>query len=156
MPGSRALKNIAHGLVETFMSRNNDVFGYWGIGQIHRELEGHPIMIVELDLLHEKATPDGQIARQLATRYSTYLFESLSRDGFTSSAVTAAKVLLEFDTIKTPETAGGVTWRAFNCKVALTSSSGKVFCAMRASSSHPHDPNRERCSNRAQVQALET
>jgi hypothetical protein len=150
MPGSRALKSIANGLVETFMSRNNDVFGYWGIGQIQRELEGYPDMVVELDLLHEKAAPDGQIARELAMHYSVYLFKSLARDGFASSAVTTAKVLVEFDTVRTPGTAVGFTWRAFDCKVVLASRSGRVFSAARAGSSHAHDPGHEHRSKRAE------
>jgi len=29
-----ALKGVAYGLVDTFVSRNNDVSGYWGIGQL--------------------------------------------------------------------------------------------------------------------------
>jgi len=152
MPSSRALKGIANGLVETFVSRNNDVSGYWGIGQIQRELEGHPDAVVELDLLHGKATPDGPIARELVACYSTYLSESLARDGFNPSAVTTAKVLVEFGSAEGARTADyGSTWSAFSCKAVLESRSGKVFSAVRAGSSRPHDSKRELRSNRSAV-----
>ena len=48
MPSSRALKGIATGLAETFVSRNNDVSGYWGIGQVQKEIEVRSHVIVEL------------------------------------------------------------------------------------------------------------
>lgn len=149
MPSSRELSSIANGLVETFMSRNNDVWGYWGIGLVQRELEGHPEMAVELDLLHGKAAPDGRVARELATHYSAYLFKSLARDGFTVSAVSSAKVLVQFDIVKAPMVIGGFTWRAFDCTVTLESRSGKTFWAARAGSSRPHDPGHEQRSKRA-------
>jgi hypothetical protein len=150
MPSSRALKSIANGLVETFVSRNNDVSGYWGIGQIQREL-GHPDAVVELDLLHGKATPNGPIARELVTRYSAYLSESLARDGFNHSAITTAKVLVEFGAAGEAGTADfASTGIAFNCKAVLASRSGKIFSAMRAGNSYPHDPKRELRSKRAQ------
>jgi len=34
---ARELRNLAHGLAGTFISRNNDVSGYWGIGMRYRE-----------------------------------------------------------------------------------------------------------------------
>ncbi len=151
MPSSRALKGLASGLIETFVSRNNDVSGYWGIGLIQRELEGRPDTVVELDLLHGRATPDGPIARELVAHYSAYLSESLARAGFAQSAVTAAKVLVEFGTFgeaSAPDL--GAIGSPFNCKAVLASRSGKVFLAVRAGQSRPHNPERERRSMRAQ------
>lgn len=152
MPSTRALKGIANGLVETFVSRNNDVSGYWGIGQIQREMEGRPHSVVELDLLHGQAMPDGPVARELVARYSEYLFECLARDGFALSKVTAAKVLVEFGTFgeaKAPDLFSTIG-QPFNCKAILASTSGKTFSAVRGGLSRPHNPVIERRSMRAQ------
>jgi hypothetical protein len=149
MPSSRALKGIASGLVETFVSRNNDVAGYWGIGQIQRELEGYPHAVVELDFLHGSAMPDGPMARGIAVHYGSYLSASLVRSGFTPSAITAAKVLIEFGTFGEAQAPGFVAMgNPFNCKVVLASANGKVFSAVRAGHSWAHNPDRERRSAR--------
>ena len=152
MPSSRVLKSVANGLVGTFVSRNNDVSGYWGIGQIQREIEGRPETVVELDLLHAKATPEGPIARTLIAHYSMYLFASLAREGFTLSEVTAAKILVEFGNFgeaKAPDLFSTIG-QPFNCKAVLASQSGKTFSAVRGGLSRPHNPAIERRSLRAQ------
>jgi len=154
MPSAHALKGIASGLVETFVSRNNDVSGYWGIGQIQREIKGQSHAAVELDLLHGKATPDGPTARELVAHYSAYLSASLAREGFAISRVTAAKVLIEFGPMgeaSIPEL--GALGSPFNCKAVLESRGGKIFSATRAGHSWPHDPERELRSRRSVVPA---
>ena len=152
MPSSRVLKSIASGLVGTFVSRNNDVSGYWGIGQIQREIEGLLDKVVELDLLHGKAAPEGPIARELIAHYSAYLFASLAREGFAASEVTAAKVLVEFGTFgeaQAPDLFSTIG-QPFNCKVVLASQSGKTFSVVRGGLSRPHNPIVECRSMRAQ------
>jgi hypothetical protein len=151
MPSASALRGIASGLVETFVSRNNDVSGYWGIGQIQREIGGSPDAFVDLDLLHGKATPDGPIARELVAHYSVYLSASLAREGFSLSGITAAKVLIEFGAfgeVSSPDFSA--IGNPFTCKVILANGSGKVLSAVRAGHSWPHNPERELCSKRAQ------
>jgi hypothetical protein len=146
------LRSVANGLVGTFVSRNNDVSGYWGIGQVQREIEGLSDTVVELDLLHGKATPEGPIARALIAHYSTYLFASLAREGFTRSEVTAAKVLVEFGNFGEAKDRDlfSTIGQPFNCKAVLTSRSGKTFSAVRGGLSRPHNPAIERRSLRAQ------
>lgn len=149
MPSSRALKGIATGLAETFVSRNNDVSGYWGIGQVQREIEVRSHVIVELDLLRGEAKPDGPIARELVAHYSAYLSASLAREGFSLSGVTTAKVLIEFGLLgEASIPILGAVGTPFNCRVVLASRSGKIFSAMRAGHSWPHNAEREQCSRR--------
>jgi len=152
MPSTRALKGIANGLVETFVSRNNDVSGYWGIGQIQREIEGRPHSVVELDLLHGQAVPEGPVARELVAHYSEYLLACLARGGFALSEVTAAKVLIEFGNFgeaQAPDLFSTIG-QPFNCKAILASQSGKTFWAVRGGLSRPHSSAVERRSMRAQ------
>ncbi|MET3650800.1 hypothetical protein [Dyella japonica] len=152
MPSSRVLKSIANGLVGTFVSRNNDVLGYWGIGQIQREIEGLSDTVVELDLMHGVAMPEGPIAKALIAQYSTYLLASLARDGFTPSELTAAKILVEFGNFGEAEAPDlfSTTGQPFNCRAVLTSKSGKTFSAVRGGLSRPHNPAIELRSLRAQ------
>ena len=35
---SKKLKNMAYGIAESFISRNNDIDGYWALGVIKGEL----------------------------------------------------------------------------------------------------------------------
>jgi hypothetical protein len=151
MPSSRALNGIASGLVGTFVSRNNDVAGYWGIGQIQREIEGGPHSVVELDLVHARAMPDGPVARELIAHYMAYLTTLLARCGFTHAAITGAKVFIEFGMLGVDHAPGFAAMGSpFNCKVVLVSTSGKMFSAVRAGHSWAHNPERELRSARVQ------
>jgi hypothetical protein len=150
MAGSRALRGIANGLVDTFVSRNNDVSGYWGIGQIQHELEGLAIAVAELDLLNGDAVPDGPVGRALIAHYSGYLAEKLGKSRLGPLDVTEAKVIVEFGAFGEAASYDhlGIPGAPFNCKVLLAGRNGRVYSAMRAGRSRPHDPGREQRSLR--------
>ena len=151
MPSFRLLRGIVNGLVETFISRNNDVSGYWGIGQLQREIGSASPALIELDLLHGHAKPDGPIAREVAGRYAVSLSERLVRAGFTPSAVTSAKIVIQFGTFgnaRAPDLFSTLG-QPFNCKAVLVSPEGKLFCAARGGLCRPHNPMIETRSLRA-------
>jgi hypothetical protein len=145
MPGSRSLKGLASGLAETFISRNNDVSGYWGIGMLRRELENLQRTSVELDLLLGEATRGGPVANSLIAHYSQWLAKSRARAGFLPSQVAGAKVIIDFRALgKTLNPALVNTYRqAFSCEVSLVSLSGRIFSAVREGLCWRHDPKRE-------------
>jgi hypothetical protein len=56
MPSSRKLKSVAAGLLGSFVSRNNDIGGYWGIGVLCRDTAAMGGK-VELNLITRVAAP---------------------------------------------------------------------------------------------------
>jgi len=53
MAKRKELKNIASGLYGSFISRNNDVRGYWGVGKLCLAAQRHHTKVVHLDLLSQ-------------------------------------------------------------------------------------------------------
>ena len=51
MSAYKQLKGIAAGLAGTFISRNNDVDGYWGMGVIYSEVSARGVSAVTFSLL---------------------------------------------------------------------------------------------------------
>lgn len=155
MPGSRALKGIASGLVETFVSRNNDVFGYWGIGQLRNETEDRESRTVELDLLSGETDPKRPVASNLIVKYSGYLSASLVRAGFPLSRVIRARILVEFGSFgdaRDPDLFSTLG-EPFNCKAVLVGTSGKAFSAVRGGLCRRHDA---RCEQQSMRPSLHT
>ena len=74
----RILKGLANGVVETFMSRNNDVSGYWGIGQLYREALDQQRSEVALDLVGNHVVPS-RVGAAVLGQYRSYVSARLSR-----------------------------------------------------------------------------
>ena len=51
------LKNIMAGILSSFISRNNDVNGYWGLGKICKFMTDNKLFKFEVDLLDRTTTP---------------------------------------------------------------------------------------------------
>ncbi|MGN6228101.1 MAG: hypothetical protein ACTHNM_11770 [Dyella sp.] len=150
MPGSRALAGIVSGLVETFVSRNNDVSGYWGIGQLRKEIEDQGCHAAELDLLAGQVDQAPPIVSTLIARYGAYLSASLARDGFSPTHVVEAKISIEFGSFGNASEPDlfSTLGEPFNCRATLLSRSGKVFSAVRGGLCRRHDPRCEQQSRR--------
>src|SRR5690349_19770804 len=94
----RILKGLANGLVETFISRNNDVSGYWGIGQLYREALDQEQSEVSLDLLGNRAQPNGPIGAAVLMQYRSYISARLSRHQMSLADLSEAKIEINFGT----------------------------------------------------------
>jgi hypothetical protein len=57
MASRKLFLGFASGLVSRFVSRNNDIRGYWGVGILSRDVHGTGGATVEFDLLkaHRRA-----------------------------------------------------------------------------------------------------
>lgn len=144
MTRSRDLQGIANSLVETFISRNNDVSGYWGIGKLYQETIAYSTSKMDLDLLARTAQPGGSIALAVAAHYADYLAFRL--DGL---VIAAASVSLEFGAAPSSVLSVRSTYGdPFTCSVLITSESGRTYAASRAGHCAPHSP-RELRSSRA-------
>jgi hypothetical protein len=147
MTHSRDLKGIACGVAEAFISRNNDVSGFWGIGMLYREALEHSSPVIEIDLAEARSSPNGPASQAVLSQFSAYLASRLERSGGLS--VTSARLTLEFGTfgncIEPRYTSYG---DPFVCTVSLVSSTGRTYSASRAGRSAPHS-DRETRSNRA-------
>lgn len=117
-------RNIAAGLLGSFVSRNNDVGGYWALGLLYAESDE---LRMRLDLLARTAMPDGVAATTVARNYGELLRRAMEREGIEQGELVGAAVELRFATLAMPPP---FHYQAegdpFACTITLRTSSGQV------------------------------
>lgn len=103
MARRRELKNIASGLMCSFISRNNDVGGYWGIGKLCSLAQDSATTCVELDLLSKTVLPESAEFSKLLRGYNSLLQRHLAARNIPDCWVTSAFIELDFSPIEHPE-----------------------------------------------------
>lgn len=98
MPRRRELKSVAYALLGSFVSRNNDVAGYWGIGQLRRHALLEGCESVEIDLMHRKMSPARKMFLPMMDTFAHMLSKQLASRSLPPEWVRSAKIWITFDT----------------------------------------------------------
>jgi hypothetical protein len=146
--GSRRLfKSVARGVAEAFVSRNNDLDGWWAPGLLRR-FANSPGFSFRIDLLTgEMATSDdGPVPlyrnslMSLGPAYARYFRWSAERHGAPLAPVQAASLWLVFELGRFVNSwIPGEQDEPFRVEVAITDDRGRRFVATAAS--HCSDPD---------------
>jgi len=144
--------NLSYALLGTFVSRNNDVDGYWAIGRLRAESERLASPILLLDILKGTSQPDARDSRIVASFYREWIRTRIEK--FTNPAAVAA-VLVRLDF--TPDAPLKVSretstyGKPYMCEVSVVSTTGGTRTSSHIGRCAPHDPHREHRSTRAPV-----
>lgn len=143
------LKGIASGVVGSFVSRNNDLDGYWGIGMLCLYARNIRKTSVTINLCSN--VEEQLIISTLAGNYC-YMFKNITAKlKLNPHWVKKVEILIEFGTsngnlIKAPYD----TWGdPFQCTLSITDDLGHIWRASKIGRCVPHDPKRESRSTRA-------
>ena len=151
MIAKRWLKHAAAGLLDSFMSRNNDFIGYWAPGVLYAETRARGKQL-ELDLLAAAAHPATPAATGAACVWAGFLRDALARHGGAVQDLASATLSMRFDLPSMPRPlylmhAGD----AFSCSLRLVSRSGDVVVREAMGYCFPHDVFDGRRSSRYQA-----
>jgi hypothetical protein len=137
MAKNRDLKGIACGVAETFISRNNDVLGYWGIGMLYKEAIEHSVAVIEIDLLTGQSLPEAPVSQAVVSHYSAYITNRLA-----GLQILTAKITLEFGTFGKSIQPWTLSYGdPFACTVQLISAAGRTYVCSRGGRCRPHSIN---------------
>lgn len=145
------LKNLASGLHGSFMSRNNDVDGYWGVGKLCLHAKKSQIDVVRLDLFPELDSLDDPGLLALVAGRRADLKKRLLAKNMSADWVAAACIELDFN----PPSPSGrfipiTTWgRLYRLTVAIVDDRHKLHAVSGYGYCAPHDPVKESRSARA-------
>jgi hypothetical protein len=92
----KELKNIASGLYGSFISRNNDVAGYWGMGKLCLLAEQQKTNTVRLDLIAQSISPQSTAFSKLVAGYLGKLQKHLESRNISRAWVASAVIELDF------------------------------------------------------------
>lgn len=151
MARRKQLKGLAAGICGSFISRNNDINGYWAVGRLYSNAVDNDLEKVELDLKNRKCVPNTELANLVLTRYNEYMFTQLKKMGLKQSQITSATIGVEFNLAADQQVVPAkLTWgEPFCCTVTLTDDLGNVWQDKSISWCGLHDPNKEMRSTRA-------
>lgn len=152
MPRRRELTGIADAVAGSFASRNNDVNGYWALGQLYRRAKETGSLRVTVDLLsHNERTTVAEPTASISTTYREFLSCHLSKRNLPDSWVVSASVEVQFESVTTmPEFLGKhAGCQPFQCRVVLVDDLAREHIATSVGWCWPHDPARETQSTRA-------
>jgi hypothetical protein len=141
----KELRNVVSGLYGSFISRNNDVGGYWGIGKLCLLAQQHDTGTVYLDLMAQSISPRCDEFTKLLAGYRAKLQKHLESRRIPSEWVASAIIEIDF---KPPYPNGKhipiVTWgNLFKLAVSITDDRGKNYAMEGYSYCGPHNPRKE-------------
>ena len=97
MARRKELKNIAAGIYGSFISRNNDVAGYWGIGKLCLHAQMHNVTVVSINILEQKMIPQNSEFEKLLKGYNKKLKQYLYAKNISEAWVSLVEIKLNFN-----------------------------------------------------------
>lgn len=145
MARRRELKNIASGMLGSFISRNNDVAGYWGVGKLCLLAQDRRTGGVKLNLLSKSMAPESAEFFKLLDGYYSILQERLTARNIPGLWVRSAMIEIEFSPEDRPKKQVPIiTWgNLFRISVSILDDRGGEHKVSTYSYCAPHNPKKE-------------
>lgn len=144
------LTNMASGLCGSFASRNNDLDAYWTIGKLRSMAEKYGRTMVSLDLLTSSMQPSSCEFAPVLARYCRLLAKLADLSRIQLEEITAARITVDFAPPPWPRASYyKPQWGdQFILTVTIDADGRAAGIVRHAGYCRPHDPARERRSNR--------
>lgn len=145
MASRKEFRDFARGIASRFVSRNNDVAGYWGVGVLSKGLHDRGLDEAEFDIL--------TVSSGVAVDSARWLRRRLVETGIPAEWVTSAKLRVAYFERAADSTEWWPQWIARPTSVPLfrlvatatiTDDFGRVWEDSASTWCWDHDPNRER------------
>jgi len=138
MARRKELGSLANGLVRSFVSRNNDVDGYWGLGKLYAFAKAQATTQLTIDLLTQEIVPQSAQLEIVAQTHGEKLVSMLSAYGGCITWVESAHIILRFNPhgIEALPRLGD----PFICRCQITDDRGQQYEAVVEGHCRPHDP----------------
>ena len=142
------IKNISYGIMDSFMSRNNDINGYWALGIFYKVAAENNQKHFVLDLISKVSDPYYKYSANVASRYKEFIDKQLAKPSLDSIKIIHAQVQIEFNVpAEKKHIERMITWgKPFNLKVTLEDENHKLYIAQTVGWCDKHNPNKERRS----------
>ena len=151
MPTHRVLRSIAHDVAQTLISRNDDVAGYWALGQLLSYALSNKAVSVAIDLTCGESKPSLQDSplSVLPAQWSEVFWRNVAQQKLQRSAVDRASASISFGVTKARQgTRGGDVEYPVLLQVSIQDDRGRVYSRSADVWCSPHDPKLELKSTR--------
>ena len=141
-------KVIADGIISSFVSRNNDVDGYWGIGKLYSLSTSLNADVTIIDLIERSITPKAERFLPMINHYSQKLVKLQDKRGLSKESLKDVKIYVSCTRNLDITVYDSWSPHLVSCEIKLTLENGSTFTQVRSVRCRPHDPKRELKSTR--------
>jgi hypothetical protein len=140
------IRNLAYGLLHTFVSRYNDDNGYWALGKLHALAQAQGSTRLAFDLWGDAQVDTAPIVSAMRARYGDWLRQGLRRHHFSAGYLARATLSMDFEREDLQRRIVGMGSNAppMVCAVTLVDALGREYDLQTILPCRPHDPTLER------------
>lgn len=143
MSRRKEFKTIAEGLISSFVSRNNDVYGYWGIGKLYAHMIANGSMRLVIDLVNKTIEPADSEFEILISELNIRLLTQIEKRKLSTAFLKGAQIIIN----GFPETPsayfGRMAPHKVNCVLKIRDDLNRVHQSEAHAWCREHDPNKE-------------
>ena len=150
MARRKELKGIASGVLSSFNSRNNDLYGYWGIGILCLYAQRLNITTLTIDLIDKTISPSQPSAMPMICFYNQMLMSKLESRGIPTTLVKSALLSISFNVEYDAKYHyfRSELGKPYLCSLSIVGDHDKVYLAVTGGRCRPHEPGNELMSTR--------
>ena len=131
------LLGIGHNVHAAFISRNNDLNGYWALGQLRNWIEDKRAVTLDIPLIGGSSFPTDPVIHPISQCFSELLQTCMKSNKLPLGWVQDARFNIDL-----------ITLDRLNCSLRIISDLGRPFEFSSTLLVNRHDPSRELKSNR--------
>ena len=144
MPRRQGLRRLTNDVLFSFVSRNNDVDGYWALGKLRAHAEASAVTVLSIDLFGGCVASDSIEFEAMIETYRAMVVSLVERQHFREGSVSAAAIVR--DSAPTPPLKTKLLAFAgdrFLLRLDLIDDLDKLHDATVEDACIRHDPSRE-------------
>lgn len=144
----RNINAITYGLLHSFISRNNDVYGYWGIGKLYSHLISTNSESLEIDFVNLQIQPENSAFNFMIMAYSSKMYNHLSKVGLPAKTIQQATISLRGFKNKPTVQLGQMAPNQITIQIKIVDDLNKIYMRETNTWCRAHDASKESQSSR--------
>jgi hypothetical protein len=148
MARRKEFKTIADGLISSFVSRNNDVYGYWGIGKLYAHMLSSKSMTLRIDLINGTIEPQNNEFEILINEFSKRLLMQIKNRGINENYLISAELIIKGYPNEPSPYFGKMAPNRMFCKLVIKDDLNKAHFSEANTWCREHNPTTELKSTR--------
>ncbi|ABS49152.1 MULTISPECIES: hypothetical protein [Yersinia pseudotuberculosis complex] len=145
MARRKELVGVTHGIIRSFNNRNNDINGYWAIGQLKSFAALNGLASITFNLLPIEPAFNIELINKVTKNYSAKLYSLLISQRIPVGWIQNAAIVIQFSGV-TPslsEVNRCSFGEFYHCSCEVIDDNGKSYIASDYGFCLPHSPHKE-------------
>ncbi len=148
MARRKEFKTIADGLVSSFISRNNDVNGYWGIGKLYSHMVSAKSKELKIDLVHRSIEPQNEEFILLINEFANRLMNQVKNRRLNHEFLKKAELTIVEIPGQSSPCFGKMAPNKINCRLLIIDDLNREHTSDANTWCREHNPEKELKSTR--------